>query len=151
MKQEMKGCQWHQLHHMQIICTSLETDNHASTSSLSFYRPDALPDAQPTASNSEGKCQSSDNVFSILMQNLNTKDKSTTNQKHWDSAYLCQDTIIIIIQHQYRDPDHHENLIICSLAHCQPSQKLSCKSVQKFLCKVANRETTTIMYPPWWR
>jgi len=25
------------------------TDNHASTSPLSFYRPDALPAAQPTA------------------------------------------------------------------------------------------------------
>jgi len=41
--------QWHQLGHMQI-CTSLKTDNHASTSLLSFYRPDALSAAQPTAS-----------------------------------------------------------------------------------------------------
>ena len=28
---------------------SLQTDNHANTSPLSFYRPDALPAAQPTA------------------------------------------------------------------------------------------------------
>jgi len=42
--------QWHQLDHMQTIYTSLQTDNHANTSSLNFYRPDALPDAQPTAS-----------------------------------------------------------------------------------------------------
>ena len=41
--------QWHQLGHMQV-CTSLQTDNHASTPPLSFYRPDALPAAQPTAS-----------------------------------------------------------------------------------------------------
>jgi len=41
--------QWHQLGHMQV-CTSLQTDNHANTPSLSFYRPDALPVAQPTAS-----------------------------------------------------------------------------------------------------
>jgi len=41
--------QWHQLGHMQI-CTSLQTDNHASTSLLVFYRPDALPATQPTAS-----------------------------------------------------------------------------------------------------
>jgi len=41
--------QWHQLRHMQV-CTSLQTDNHASTPPLSFYRPDALPAAQPTAS-----------------------------------------------------------------------------------------------------
>ena len=41
--------QWHQQGHMQI-CTSLQTDNHASTSPLSFYGPDALPAAQPTVS-----------------------------------------------------------------------------------------------------
>jgi len=41
--------QWHQLGHMQV-CTSLQTDNHASAPPLSFYRPDALPVAQPTAS-----------------------------------------------------------------------------------------------------
>jgi len=34
----------------KTICTSLQTDNHTNTSSLSFYRSDALPDAQPTAS-----------------------------------------------------------------------------------------------------
>jgi len=39
--------QWHQLGQ---LCTSLQTDNHASTPPLSFYRPDALPAAQPTAS-----------------------------------------------------------------------------------------------------
>jgi len=33
-EQQMMGWQWHQLDHMQIICTSLQTDNHASTSPL---------------------------------------------------------------------------------------------------------------------
>jgi len=41
--------QWHQLGHMQV-CTSLKTDNHASTHNSVFYRPDALPATQPTAS-----------------------------------------------------------------------------------------------------
>jgi len=45
------GWQWHQLDHMQIICTLLQTDNHASTSQLSFNRPDALPDTQSTEGN----------------------------------------------------------------------------------------------------
>ena len=37
MKQEMMGWQWHKLNHMQIICTSFQTDNHASlTSPLMF-------------------------------------------------------------------------------------------------------------------
>jgi len=41
--------QWHPLGYMQV-CTSLESDNHASTPPLIFYRPDALPAAQPIAS-----------------------------------------------------------------------------------------------------
>jgi len=47
---EVFGRQWRQLDHMQTICTSLQTDNHTNTSPLDFYRPDALPAAQPTAS-----------------------------------------------------------------------------------------------------
>jgi len=50
MKEEMMRWQWHQLDHMQVSCTLLQTDNYASTSPLSFYRPDALPAAQPAAS-----------------------------------------------------------------------------------------------------
>jgi len=50
LKQEMMGWQWHQLDQMQIICTWFHTDNHASTLTLSFYRPDALPATWPIAS-----------------------------------------------------------------------------------------------------
>jgi len=35
--------------HMQI-CISPQTDNYARIPPLNFYRPDALPAAQPTAS-----------------------------------------------------------------------------------------------------
>ena len=34
--------QWNQLGHMQV-CTSLQTDNNANITPLSFYTPDALP------------------------------------------------------------------------------------------------------------
>jgi len=37
MKQEIMGWQWHQLDHIQIICTLLQTDNHSSASSLDFF------------------------------------------------------------------------------------------------------------------
>jgi len=40
------GWQWNQLNNMQTICTLLQTDNYTNTSSLNFYMPDALPDAQ---------------------------------------------------------------------------------------------------------
>ena len=49
MKQEIMGWQWHQLDHMQIICTSHQTDNHASNAPLKFSQArDALPDTQST-------------------------------------------------------------------------------------------------------
>ena len=52
MRQEMVGfgMQWHQLDHMQTICTLLQTDNQINTPSLNFYRSDTLPDTQPTVS-----------------------------------------------------------------------------------------------------
>jgi len=37
MMQEVMGWQWHQLDHMQIIFTSLQTDNHVGISSLKFF------------------------------------------------------------------------------------------------------------------
>jgi len=41
--------QWHQLGHTQV-CTTLQTDNHASTPPLSFLQADARLAAKPTAS-----------------------------------------------------------------------------------------------------
>ena len=43
--------QWHQLDHMQVICTSLQRDNHTSTLSLKFYYSlDAFHVAESTVS-----------------------------------------------------------------------------------------------------
>jgi len=45
------GLQWHQLDHMQIICTSLQTDNHASTVPLyTQFLQDGCPSCHPTNS-----------------------------------------------------------------------------------------------------
>ena len=41
-------CQWHQLGHMQV-CTSLQTDNHASNPQLSFLQA-GCPSCRPTNS-----------------------------------------------------------------------------------------------------
>ena len=56
---------------MQTICTLLQTDNHINTWSFNFYRPDALPDAQPTVS------------------------------KHWRQHYNDTTTIIITLTHTH--------------------------------------------------
>jgi len=42
VKQETVGWQWHQLDHMQIICTLLQSDNHASISSLNFLEAECF-------------------------------------------------------------------------------------------------------------
>ena len=49
--------QWHQLGDMQV-CTSLQTDNHASTPPLSFYRlmPFLPPNQQRQSTSTEGIC-----------------------------------------------------------------------------------------------
>jgi len=64
--------QWHQLGHMQV-CTSLQTDNHASTPTLSFLQA-GCPSCRPTnsvkalkAKNMNSKCQQ------IRKSNYNTK------------------------------------------------------------------------------
>jgi len=53
MKQELMGWQCHQLDHMEIICTSLQTDNHTNTVTPHhsiFCGLDALPAPQLTMS-----------------------------------------------------------------------------------------------------
>ena len=42
--------QWHWLNHIQIMCTSLLTDNHTSILSFIFYWSSAFPDAQSMVS-----------------------------------------------------------------------------------------------------
>jgi len=50
-------------------------------------------------------------------------------------------SVAIRIRIPIRDSNRHQNLIFCSLSHCKASLKISCKSVQRFLRKVANRQT----------
>ena len=49
LEQEMMWWQWHQLDHMQIICTLLQTDNHSSNSPLSFLQAEC-PSCRPSSS-----------------------------------------------------------------------------------------------------
>jgi len=57
------------------VCTSPQTDNHANTSPLSFYRPDALPAAQPTASKHWRHYDDDDNVRNNSSYVLNCYDE----------------------------------------------------------------------------
>jgi len=51
MKREMMGWQWHQLDHMQITRTSLQTDVHASTSSFKVKEQNQGGKANPAFPN----------------------------------------------------------------------------------------------------
>ena len=51
----MMRWQRHQLNHMQAICTSLQTDNHASTSSLSFLRARCFLPTNQQRQSTEGR------------------------------------------------------------------------------------------------
>ena len=60
--------QWHQLDHMQINCSSLQRDNHASTTSLIFF--DALPE----------QCQSTEGKVTLLAEGETTVQLQTEVQ-----------------------------------------------------------------------
>jgi len=47
LEQEMTGWQWHQLDHMQIICTSTQTDNHNSTGTSPLIFTGQMPFLPP--------------------------------------------------------------------------------------------------------
>ena len=85
--------QWRQLGHMQV-CTSLQTDNHASTPPLKFfYRPDALPAAQPTAPTPSPQTYVVKNV--ILRNSASAK----TREGHlsWGGADVCPRSVCLCV------------------------------------------------------
>jgi len=75
-------------------------------------------------------------LLATLRKNLRTDLHEIFRQ--WASERI---RIVIRIRIRIPDRNRHQNLIVCSSAHCQPFLKISCKSVQKFLRKVANRQT----------
>ena len=70
---------------------------------------------------------------------ISAKARHTSGEKR--ILITDPDPIRIRIRIRIRNPDRHQNLTICSLAHCQPSLKMLYKSVWKFLRKVANSQT----------
>ena len=63
--------QWHQLGHMQV-CTLLQTDNHASTSLLSFLQA-GCPSCRPTNSVKALKATETENQY---------REKGQKHRKH---------------------------------------------------------------------
>ena len=74
------GWQWHQFEHMQIICISFQIDNHATISPLSFHRPNALPDAQPTNSVKALKALANSKLIGIRFRSAELMNSQVTFQ-----------------------------------------------------------------------
>jgi len=84
----MMGWQWHQSNHMQAICTSLQKITMPAPHHSDFYRPDALPDTQPTASKHWG------NRTTVIHQQILKmwQDKHTQSQYlvvWWNKSFIC--------------------------------------------------------------
>jgi len=69
--------QWHQVGHMQV-CTSFQTDNHASTPPLSFLQA-GCPSCRPTNSVQALKAIKRQIKFNKVQQLLATTDSAVTN------------------------------------------------------------------------
>ena len=69
--------QWHQLGHMQV-CTSFQTDNHASTPPLSFLQA-GCPSCRSTNSVQALKAIKRQIKFNKVQQVLATTDSAVTN------------------------------------------------------------------------
>ena len=87
-------------------------------------------------------------LITVLKQHTITRSTGTVHTS--TKAHLTSVAIQIQIHIQICDPDRQQNLIICSLAHCQPYMNISCKSVWRFLRKVANRQTDRQTNKQWW-
>ena len=102
LKQEMMGWQWHQLNHMQIICTSLQTDSYASTSSLHiFYRMLFLPPSQQRQSTED------------ISQGTETYFQWKTNRK----SYVAYRMALVLVT--LNDVEGHSR--VAGLFKCNPS------------------------------
>jgi len=89
--------QWHQLElgRMQV-CTSLQTDNHASTPPLSFNRPDALLAAQPTSCVKARKAQVEwkqyeySSIFTVIVETQRRGKKIKTRMWVYSSHVIAE-------------------------------------------------------------
>ena len=96
---------------MQIICTSLQTDNYASKSPLKFfYRQNALPVAQPTAS--KHWRHKATGMFFLFRNN-------TDNVTWWRKEHSKLTVEVTTYAHQSHGR-HNEWLVLTVYVHCHP-------------------------------
>jgi len=105
LEQEMMWWQWHQLDHMQIICTSLQTDNHASTSPRNI-----LFNSPPTNSRY---------IHQIHMVGYGTASALKALNKTWIWCCCSTHTIAVFVRTWRDDCDRPGQLNSIIKYHCK--------------------------------
>jgi len=115
--------QWHQLDHMQIICTLLHTDNHASTSTTQFLQIGCLS-CHPTNSIKALKVQmrSNNDNYQKLPRSINTNCCCCCYYyyyNHFMALWTLSGTTQVSQYQKKHSPTHtyhgHQSSLICFL------------------------------------
>ena len=110
----MMGWQWHQLNHMQAICTSFQKITTPAPYDSDFYGPDALPDTQPTASKHWRLCTVAFYDLVCLVTLLNICVQFVN---HWKSRNWTETSYIFNVHWWPKTTDSPESNITYSIQH----------------------------------
>ena len=104
------------------VCAALQTENHASTPPLKFfYRPDALPAAQPTASNHWRQLQTK--TCNYAMNN------SAQSRRYHVPLVIYRSTGTLVFSSNRACDRLHSH----SQAQLQGSQQISCNRIHAII------------------
>jgi len=128
----MMWWQWDQLDHMQIICTSLQTDNHASTSS-----------------------ECSKNSLSVEQSNVNRADQlgywttrghANSRTANWRTGYLADQTTRVLDKSRTRQLTDATGDFAC-LVFVLLAASARPRVVQSATCPVRELAVRELAYP----
>ena len=110
---------------MQTICTVLQTDNHTNTSSLKFYTPDALPDAQPVRRQQQIYQRHKATTYG-LRYGCSALSASSFSGSFWSLFSFLSTAHTHIYHHHYHNcyHIHHRHILVISQYHTESTCRL---------------------------
>ena len=132
------GWQWHQLDHTQIICTSLQTDNHASKSPLPSFFTGRMPFLPPNQQHQSTEGTKNRYVFFLFRNN-------TDNITRWRKEHSKLTVEATTYAHQSHGR-HNEWLVLTVCVHCHPDTMSEISSECQFPKSCPNTPWQHIAY-----
>jgi len=117
------------------MCIVYEGVNYWRSYLMTIFVFDSIDATCSVYSISEVPC------YGVGCRRHNSSSTKSTGTAH-TSAKARLATVAIPIRIRIRDPDRHQNLIICSSSNFQPSLKISCKSAWTFCTKLLTDRQT---------